>query len=203
MKLRHTLGLMVVLAGSAGIALAQQGERGQAVQGPAVEPALATPSSIRTEHEHLHHELELAITSGGKTAESAKAVAAVLMPHFKAEEEYAMPPLGLLPALAHDQPLTSEQIRGAIQMSDQLRFHHVQMIREHRQIHSALESLASSAREEHKTQALAFAEVLMLHAQNEEQVLYPATLLIGKYLTLIQTAGRRNNSPKLMPSTKH
>lgn len=159
------------------------------------KPALATPPSILEEHQHLHHQLDLAIASGGKTGARASAVADVLLPHFKAEEVYAMPPLGLLGAIAHDRPLGGEQIRQAIKMADQLGAHYDQMIWEHQQIHAALEALASAAREEQKPEALAFAEALMLHAQNEEQVLYPTTLLIGKYLTLRQTAGRRMSKP--------
>lgn len=149
--------------------------------------ALETPSSIREEHQHLHHELDLAITSGGRTGARARAVADVLVPHFKAEEAYAMPPLGLLVAIAHDQTVSAEQAHRAIGLADQLRAHYDQMILEHQQIHTALEALAAAAREEHKPEVLTFAEALMLHAQNEEQVLYPATLLVGKYLTLRQT----------------
>jgi hypothetical protein len=147
-------------------------------------PTLATPSSIAEEHTHLRHQLDAALAAGGKTAASAKAVAAVLLPHFQAEDAYAMPPLGLLQALANGQPLSAEQKREAIHMADQLRAHLAQMLHEHQQIHAALDNLAAAAREEHKPEALAFAETLMLHAQNEEQVLYPTTLLIGRYLHL-------------------
>lgn len=151
------------------------------------EPALATPSAIVQEHEHLHHQLAEALASGGETAVRARGVADVLEPHFKAEEAYAMPPLGLLGAIANDQPLSSNQRRDAISLARELRTHYGQMIQEHQQIQAALEALASAAREENKPEALAFAETLMLHAQNEEQILYPTTLLIGKYLELRQT----------------
>lgn len=153
------------------------------------EPALATPSAIVQEHEHLHHQLAEALASGGETAVRARVVADVLEPHFKTEEAYAMPPLGLLGAIADDRPLSDEQRRGAIKMARELRAHYAQMIQEHQQIQAALDALASAARQEHKPEALAFAETLMLHAQNEEQVLYPTTLLIGRYLELRQAGG--------------
>lgn len=151
---------------------------------------LATPSSIHEEHKHLHHQLDEALASGGKTGASAKVVADALLPHFEAEEAYAMPPLGLLESIADGQPLSGKQIDEAIKMADQLRTNYEQMIKEHRQIEAALKTLASAARQEHKPEALAFAEALMLHAQNEEQVLYPTTLLIGKYLKLRQASGQ-------------
>lgn len=202
MKLHLIVVFVLIFAATAGIAPAQAGKEGQVAQRPAPEPALVTPASIRTEHEHLHHQLERAMASGGKTAASAKALAAVLMPHFQMEEKFAMPPLGLLPALAQSQPLTGAQIRQAMEMSKQLRTNYDLMIREHRQIESALESLASAARQEHKAEALAFAQALKLHAQNEEQVLYPTTLLIGRYLALSQTAGQGSVSGKLPPPAK-
>lgn len=173
-----------------GSASAQHHENGQEATPAATKPALATPSSIVEEHKHLHHQLDEALASGGKTADSARAVADVLLPHFKAEEEYGMLPLGLLQALANDRPLTDEQKHEAIQMAGKLRSHYGQMIQEHQQIHTALESLASAARQENKPEVLAFAETLMLHAQNEEQVLYPTTLLIGKYLESQSAAGQ-------------
>ncbi len=151
---------------------------------------LATPSSIHEEHKHLHHQLDEALASGGKTGASAKAVADALLPHFEAEEVYAMPPLGLLESIADGRPSSGKQIDEAIKMADQLRANYEQMLKEHRQIEAALKTLASAARQEHKPEALAFAQALMLHAQNEEQVLYPTTLLIGKYLKLRQTSGQ-------------
>lgn len=160
------------------------------MQASTAKPTLAVPSSIQEEHKHLHHQLDQALAYGGETAASAKAVANVLLPHFEAEEAYAMPPLGLLEAIAQNQPLSGEQTREAIKMADQLRAHYGQMIHEHQEIHAALEALASAARKEHKQEPLAFAEGLMQHAQNEEQILYPATLLIGKYLRLRQSMGQ-------------
>ena len=41
-----------------------------------------------------------ATKAGGKTGEDARAVAKGLHPHFEKEDEYRMPPLGLLPLLA-------------------------------------------------------------------------------------------------------
>jgi hypothetical protein len=152
-------------------------------------PALAAPSSIVEEHGELHRQLDEALASGGETAIRAKAVAELLLPHFKAEEAYALPPLGLLQAIVNDQPLPPERTRDAIQMARELQNHYRQMIDEHRQIQAGLLALASTARQEHKPRVVAFAEALMLHAQNEEQVLYPATLLVGKYLELRQAAG--------------
>lgn len=191
MKRSHgVLACTLVFTFAAGGASAQHLEQDKKAMTAISVPALATPSAIVQEHEHLHHQLADALASGGETAVRARAVADVLEPHFKTEEAYAMPPLGLLGAIANDQPLSDEQRQGAIKMARELRAHYEQMIQEHQQIQAALDALASAARQEHKPEALAFAETLMLHAQNEEQVLYPTTLLIGRYLELQQTGGQ-------------
>lgn len=141
---------------------------------------LAVLSSIRTEHEHLHQQLDSAIAAGGETGERAKAVAALLGPHFEEEEAYAMPPLGLLGALAQGEPLSDEQVRQAIAMSGRLPTEDDEMLREHVQIQVALSALAVSARDD---------EPFMMHAKGEEQLLYPTTLLIGECLRPRQAAG--------------
>jgi len=58
------------------------------------------PPSLKSEHEELHADLVRATKSGGRTGDAAKAVAKLMHPHFLKEEAYALPPLGLLPALA-------------------------------------------------------------------------------------------------------
>jgi hypothetical protein len=49
--------------------------------------------------------------------------------------------------------------------------------------------LAAAAREEYKPEYAAFAEQLILHIQEEEEVLYPAVLLVGE--TLKQTPDKK------------
>jgi len=61
---------------------------------------LKTPLSLKAEHDELHAQLGQAIEAGGATGEAAAKVAKALHLHFLKEEEYALPPLGLLPALA-------------------------------------------------------------------------------------------------------
>jgi hypothetical protein len=44
--------------------------------------------------------------------------------------------------------------------------------------------MIEAAIQEKKMEHIAFAEKLMLHAQNEEEVSYPTAILIGEYLKL-------------------
>lgn len=140
------------------------------------------PKSLQAEHAELHEELAKAIAAGGKVSEAAKSVAALLHAHFEKEEEYALPPLGLLSELA--QGRVTPEMRSAIVMADKLKADHPHMLQEHKDIVAALRTLIAAAKQENKLEHGRFAEKLMLHAQNEEEVLYPAAILVGEYLKL-------------------
>ena len=140
------------------------------------------PVPLTLEHEELHAELARATRSGGKTAEAAKIVANMLHPHFVKEEEFALPPLGLLTRLGNGQ--LDPQMKDVLAMTDRLKADLPQMIAEHKSIVSALENLGRAAKEENKTEYARFVEKLKLHAQTEEEVLYPAAIMIGELVKL-------------------
>jgi hypothetical protein len=140
------------------------------------------PQSIKAEHEELHRELENAVKSGGNTGEAAKEVANRLHAHFEKEEEYALPPLGLLSLLADGK--VSAEMKETAKLSDKLKAELPQMLDEHKQIVVALDNLAKAAKSENKTDAVEFTEKLKMHARNEEEILYPAAILVGEYLKL-------------------
>lgn len=144
--------------------------------------ALGTPRSVEVEHEELHAELVKATKAGGKTAEAARAVAKLLHQHFVKEEEYAMPLLGLLAPLAEGKAIP--EAKKAIDLAEKLKAELPQMLEEHRAIVAALKHLADAAKEEGKERYIHFAEKLMLHAQAEEEVMYPAAILVGECLKL-------------------
>ena len=58
------------------------------------------------------------------------------------------------------------------------------MLAEHQSIVAALDKLSAAAKEAGKLEYVEFAEDLKLHAQTEEEVTYPAAILIGEYVRL-------------------
>jgi hypothetical protein len=56
------------------------------------------------------------------------------------------------------------------------------MLAEHEQIVAALGKLRAAARASGLGEYERFAEALVLHAQTEEQVLYPAAILVGEHV---------------------
>lgn len=138
------------------------------------------PKPMKIEHDELHADLVKAAKAGGQTGEAAKAVAKVLHNHFVKEEEYALPPLGLLVALSQGKFETS--MADVLKMTDKLEAELPTMLSEHKDIVAALKKLTEAAKAENKPDIVHFAEKLMLHAQTEEQVAYPTALLIGRYV---------------------
>jgi hypothetical protein len=138
------------------------------------------PPALKTEHEQLHSELVRATKAGGRTGEAAKAVAKLMHPHFVKEEEYALPPLGLLAPLSKGE--INPGMADVLKMTDKLEAEMPQMLAEHKDIVVALQSLVEAARAEDMPEYVRFAENLMAHARTEEDVSYPTALLIGRYL---------------------
>jgi hypothetical protein len=69
-------------------------------------------------------------------------------------------------------------------MTDKLEGELPRMLAEHKDIVAALEKLIEAAVAEKKPEQARLAEKLVLHARTEEQVSYPAAILIGRYLKL-------------------
>jgi hypothetical protein len=121
--------------------------------------------------------LVAATRAPGRVGAAAKELAAILDPHFERENQIALPPLGLLAPLAAGQ--TPAGLKEALAMTDALRKELPRMLEEHKQIRAATETLRAAAREEKASVHEQFAETLAAHARTEEEVLYPAAVLVG------------------------
>ncbi len=71
-----------------------------------------------------------------------------------------------------------------LKMTDRLKAELPEMLKEHRVIVEALAALTDAAKKENKLKFVHFAEKLTLHAKTEEEVLYPAALLVGEYIKM-------------------
>ncbi len=144
---------------------------------------LVIPSALKQEHEELHNELVRATQSGGRTGEAAQAVAKLMHSRFVKEEEYALPPLGLLAALSKGK--IEPAMADVLKLTDKLETELPHMLAEHKQIVTALKRLIEAGTAEDKREYVQFAHKLMAHAVAEEEVSYPTALLIGRYLKAV------------------
>lgn len=139
---------------------------------------LQIPNALQVEHQAIHEELVRATKAPGDVGVAARELAAVLHAHFVREEEIALPPLGLLAALARGA--FTPEMRAVLPMTDALRAELPRMLDEHQAVHAATRRLGEAARTAGDTAAQKLAVALALHAQSEEEVFYPAALLVGE-----------------------
>lgn len=179
MKTQHYFRLIAV-AGSA-LALAPCKAAAQAGHSHSHDAqTVQIPASIRAEHEEIHATLVEATRVAGRIGIAAKAVADVLHPHFVREEQIALPPLGLLASLARGEK--PENAASILAMSDTLKTELPRMLEEHKVIRAAVEVLGKVAKSAGAEKYVQLAEQLAQHALTEEEVLYPAAILIGDLL---------------------
>jgi len=140
------------------------------------------PEALQWEHDLIREQLARAVGEGGRTGKAAEAVVEALRPHVVKEEDFALPALGLLQHLVAGR--VSPVMRGVIEMTDRLKAQYEQMRADHEVIVAAVYRLAEAAVLESKLEYVGFSKKLLLHMKTEEQVLYPAAILIGEYLKL-------------------
>ena len=141
---------------------------------------LQTPKSIAKEHHELHEALARAAAEGGEVAAAAGELERALAPHFKREEQIATPPLGLLPALSRGE--ATVEMRSVLPMTDALERELPQMLREHEVVRDAVTKFRAVAERNGQQDSVRFADNLAAHAQQEEELLYPAAILVGRYV---------------------
>jgi iron-sulfur cluster repair protein YtfE (RIC family) len=148
------------------------------------------PKSVQAEHAEIHASLTAATKAPGQVGLAARALAHVLHPHFEREEEIALPPLGLLAHLAAGQWIEDADASAVLAMTDALRHELPRMLDEHARIRAAVGALREAAIAEGSSEYQRLADQLALHAQTEEEVLYPAAVLVGD-LIRARRAGSR------------
>jgi Hemerythrin HHE cation binding domain len=178
MKMRKSLALLVIA-----------GALTFGAESPSLGQEFEIPQPISTQHLELHARIEAAVQSGGATGKAARAVMDALAPHFEKEEKYALPQLGLLPGItgipgAKARELTSQEREDLMARTERFRAELPKMLEEHKAIGAALQDLHRAADAENKLEQVQLAEEIRQHAQTEEQLLYPAALLIGEYFAL-------------------
>ncbi|MGH8094770.1 MAG: hemerythrin domain-containing protein [Chthoniobacterales bacterium] len=135
------------------------------------------PEAIRTEHSEIHNQLVAATKVQGQVGETARKLAAILDPHFQREEQIALPPLALLAPLSRGE--FTPEMRDILVMTDALRAELPHMLEEHKAIHAATAQMGAAAKGEGNAAVERLAETLRVHAQSEEEILYPAAVLVG------------------------
>jgi hypothetical protein len=139
------------------------------------------PDSLKSAHDSIHATLKRAMGEPGRIGEAARAVARILDGHALREEKFALRPLGLLKGLAKGELPPKFELDEVVRLTEGLQRELPTMLDEHRQIAAAVRLLAQVATGEGKLEYVALAGEWTAHAQLEEDVLYPAALVIGAF----------------------
>jgi hypothetical protein len=174
--------LMTLAAGFASLSVMPVlAQTGHAQHHPGTEgPGMKTPQSIASEHRELHDILARAAKEGGEVGSRAKELEQALAPHFRREEEIATPPLGLLPQLARGD--ATAEMRAVLPMTEALERELPQMLREHEAIRRSVQNFRKAAATARREEYVRFSDQLAAHARQEEEILYPAAVLVGRYV---------------------
>jgi len=146
--------------------------------------ALRVPESLKNAHDALHAGLKRAMREPGHAGETARKIMQLMDGHMLREEKFALRPLGLLKELGSGG--TPSDLAEAGRLAQGLKSEMANMVNEHRQIAELLRELAKHAAAAGKPEFVELAQDMIVHAQMEEDVFYPAALLIGEYAALVR-----------------
>ncbi len=157
------------LTGAAGIAAAQTSSHVGDI-----------PQSLRVEHDNTLTQLTRLSHKHGPVGVEARKALVLFKKHLLREEEFILPPLTLLSALA-DGKITPD-MKWAIAMSDRVKAEREETFLEHTRITDALNTLAAAARTAHDQEALDFAQGAAAESLNDIEITEPTSIVIGDYL---------------------
>jgi hypothetical protein len=151
------------------------------------EPHRPIPFSLLEEHAEIVMSLRSAVVAGGALAPAARQVLEIVEPHMRHEQELALAPLRLLPRLAEGE--VTADMTPLIAVTDRLRAEMPALRKEHVALRRALEGLWETAWREGKPEYAFVAQRINRHITVDEEVHFPAALLVGDYLRLSATRG--------------
>ena len=140
------------------------------------------PSSIQQQHDSLLNKLSVIALLRDSTGKLAIRLQELVTHHFKEEEDYVLPALGVLPLLANGK--LPDESKELIRLIDKFKSNLAHMIAEHQLIKAYLTELAHMAHKENHPEIVEFEKELHKHASEEEEVFFPTALLVGDYLKL-------------------
>ena len=138
------------------------------------------PHFIKEEHEHLLGELKKLTLTKDSTGRVAARTREFMQHHFQEEEDYVLPPLQTLPSLASE--IIPEHSAEIIRLTEKLRSQLTHMNAEHQMIMAHLSELKQAAAYDNHPDITWLEEQIYKHAKAEEEVYFPAAIVIGGYL---------------------
>jgi hypothetical protein len=161
---------------------------------PEATGRISSPELLVHEHGVLMADLQPLLQAPEPMGQAARDLAAVLVPHLTEEERVALPPLSLLRPLA--EGANPAELREVLPMTDSLKQELPRFLQAHAKIREAATRLQTAARAAGNREAEAYAEHLLHHARMEEEVLYPAAILVGEVVRAQEAPREEARAPR-------
>lgn len=140
------------------------------------------PASIKNEHENLLDKIHKLTLYKDSTGHVAIKLDELIQHHFKEEEDFVLPPLGLLPLISDGKlPIQGKEI---ILLTEKLKSQLLHIKAEHQLIKAYVEELMHAAAMDNHPEVIEFEKELHKHATTEEEIFFPSAILVGEYLKL-------------------
>jgi len=150
---------------------------------------LQVPQTLRLEHVKLREELYALTKESDGLSEAARVVMELFYMHAIKEEGRVLPALEFLPLLSKGQITDSMRYLKDI-AADLKGGLYEELLDDHKAIVAGLKNLSESALLQGRKEPAQFVERFILHAQMEEEILYPASLLTAEYFQLLMQCGK-------------
>ena len=151
-----------------------------AARDAAAQSALQVPQSIRLQHEQIVSRLASLAKGKGPVAAAAQKAVNVLKDHYAKEEQFVLPPLGLLPRLAKGE--VSKDMEPAIAMAERTKAALAEFQNDHIQLTSLMNEMIAVGKKHRSQELLNLATRIANQSLNDIEVAQPATIFIGEYL---------------------
>ena len=138
------------------------------------------PKALQRDRDDLRGQLTEVAGEEGPLGEEASRGVHILHAHILREEQFALPPLSLLPLLA-DGFVWAEMGPG-VAMAETLKANLPDMLEDHEEMLVVLRALEQAARQAGRSDVTLLVQRLMEHAELEAEVLYPAAIVAGRFL---------------------
>ena len=165
-----TLTRILLMAGATtcGLGAASQAQ-------PAVSREI--PQSIRLQHEQDIRALTSLTRDTGGVGAAARKGLVLIQKHHARENEYILPPLVLLPAIANGK-VTKDMV-WAVAMADKLKENREEVFLEHAAITDAMNDLLYEANEAHNDVAAEIAMGAVADSLNDMEIQEPSSIMVG------------------------
>jgi hypothetical protein len=138
------------------------------------------PAALRFSHDEMRAGLVKATNEPGRIGDAAVTVARLCLPHFEQEEKAVFPVLSLLYDLAFRD--VRHEMAAVLPLVSTFSEKHEALDRQHEAIGTAIEALLHAAHREGNREIAEIAYGLKVHEKVEDEVIYPAVMLVGKYV---------------------